>query len=309
MAFMAAAQTAKTIEEGNKKPLLKKKPLLLKKEEVVETPEVEVVETQEEETEVQISPLKNKKEIEVKVEEVKVEETETPEVEVEVEEPIEVKVEEVKTKKTSETKKEEPQESKEETTEEVKEEAPKAKRSRSKKAQKPKATETVEMTSTDMTYEEALEKIKSKFVDEEWLERKEYIDNKLSSISIPSDANTTTVRQVIEQLNDIKNEIWADSVDAEAVFENVCEVIDVYRTLNGSGGSNEQARKRSGVEACINYRTDSGEIVNLFEIRAEARSRHMFYKGAMMKIKSTQELLVGIQAMLKVERSVLGGEA
>lgn len=306
MAFMAAAQTAKTIEEGNKKPLLKKKPLLLKKEEVVETPEVEVVETQEEETEVQISPLKNKKEIEVKVEEVKVEETETPEVK--AEEPIEVKVEEVKTKKTSEVKKEEPQESKEE-TEEVKEEAPKAKRSRSKKAQKPKTTEAVEMASTDMTYEEALEKIKSKFVDEEWLERKEYIDNKLSSISIPSDANTTTVRQVIEQLNEIKNEIWADSVDAEAVFENVCEVIDVYRTLNGSGGSNEQARKRSGVEACINYRTDSGEIVNLFEIRAEARSRHMFYKGAMMKIKSTQELLVGIQAMLKVERSVLGGEA
>ena len=106
----------------------------------------------------------------------------------------------------------------------------------------------------------------------------------------------------------IKNQIWAESADAEAVYENITEVSDMNKALFAASGSNEQARKKSGVEACMNHKTAEGETVNLFSLRAEARSRYMFYKAAMLKLKTTQELLVGIQAMLKIEKTVVNGE-
>lgn len=302
MAFTAAAQAAQNIGGEVKKPLLQKKPLMLKKDgqTTTEAPKLEkkpapLLKKSEPKVE-PVEPEESVPVIETKVEQVLPKaETKATEVEIKEEKEIETKVEPVADKKT-EVK----------ATEEKKEEKPK--RTRTKKDTTP-TTASMPVAVSDMTFEEALEKIKSTFVDDEWDNKRNNIIDRINDIVIPSDANSSVVRNIIEQLNSVKNEIWADAADAEAVFENVCELIDMTRTLYGSGGSNEQARKKSGVEACMNFKDADGQNVNLFEVRAEARMRYMFYKGAMMKIKSTHDLLVGIQAMLKVEKSVLGGEA
>lgn len=302
MAFTAAAQAAQNIGGEVKKPLLQKKPLMLKKDgqTTTEAPKLEKKPAPLlKKAEPKVEPVEVEESvsvIETKVEQVLPKaETKVTEAEVKEEKEIETKVEPVADKKT-ETK----------ATEEKKEEKPK--RTRTKKDTTP-TTASMPVAVSDMTFEEALEKIKSTFVDDEWDNKRNEIIDRINDIVIPSDANSSVVRNIIEQLNSVKNEIWADAADAEAVFENVCELIDITRTLYGSGGSNEQARKKSGVEACMNFKDADGQNVNLFEVRAEARMRYMFYKGAMMKIKSTHDLLVGIQAMLKVEKSVLGGEA
>jgi hypothetical protein len=253
--------------------------------------------------------------------------------------PFQPKQEPVKEVEVAETKQEEKVETKTETVEEkveVKTEesaSAEEKKTSNKKASSKKSTKEQEKNvetkaaevcdtitseqfpTTNTSFEEAIEAIKSPFVNKEWDDFRNEVDTELDSIVIESDMNPAILKGVIEGLSALRQKVWLPYVDTKTLLENLVGdknsdgLIQIVQKTNLGNATNDKERTRAGYLACMAYvPRNSTEPINLYEVLAETRARYNFLKGAMDSIEYKRSILITMNGALKLEQSLLGGE-
>lgn len=328
--LLAKLNATKTSGDAAKKPnpLLKAKlnPLTTPKTEEVEV-EVEVAPVQEEKT-IQQKAVEEAKEIirEEIVEEVK-ESLKEVEAEVVVEEETQAEAPKVadvavEEEEVVEATVEVPAETEEETVEPVQEEEKpkKAKRnSRKKTTKEPKVAketqsteaDTVEIFTTRMSYEDAVMAIRHPFANEEFEMLREEITEELNSIVISEDMNSITAKAVNAQLAALYQKVWFEHQAAKTFYENLIQkdngLIDRVKYASIGEGSNDAQRRKAGIEACIRYTAPGAtEAVNLFELLDYAREQFYFFDNVMRHLSYKKDIMISMNAALKIEDKVLG---
>ena len=246
--------------------------------------------------------------------------------ETKVEEPKEVNATVKETKAKTETKEEVKAEANTEVKVDNKKEAkketkPKTRRGSSKKKAEetttkevidtPEVTETIEdlfkMPTTTVKYSEAIQAIKSKFVDEEWENFRKEVIEESDNIVIESDMQEGAMKKTIAKLNALREKIWVYFVDTKSLFESLSNkdtegLIERVKFANLEG-SNETVRKKAGVLAVMNYVTPEGEKINLYEVYDETKNRFYFLKSVMDTIKYKSDVLITMSSAIKMEKS------
>jgi hypothetical protein len=276
------------------------------KEEIVEKEEVKAEETKAPE-EVKVEETKAPEEVKVEEtkapEEVKVEETKAPE-EVKVEE---VKIEEAKTL-VEEIKAED------EAVKETVKSAPKTKR-KSKPAKKESVSENRPgVFTTTMSYAEALESIRSPFVDENWEAFREEIEEQLFDIVISDDMNPSTLKVVLADLSRLRQSIWSQLQDTKTFYDQLSSkepeglIERTKRTAFGEDQKNDMERKKIGIESCMNYLTPEDGVINLYEVLDETRARYNFLRATMDSVQFKSNILITMNGALKLEKDHMSVE-
>lgn len=265
--------------------------------------------------------LKAKEEEKVveKVEEEVTQET-TPKVAETVEEKVEEEVtitvpttEVAEAIKTEEAVVEEKEEPVEETKTETKKKRRNTKKTAPKVAEKTSVEdETVEVFTTRISYEDAVNAIRGPFSNNEEFEMlKEEIVEELNNIVISEDINSITAKTVNAQLSALYQKVWFEHQAAKTFFENLTQkdngLIDVVKYSSIGEGSNDAQRKKAGIEACMRYVAPGAtEPVNLFEVLAFAREQYYFFDSVMKHLAYKKDVMISMNAALKIEDKVLG---
>lgn len=263
------------------------------------------------------APVETKKEVSTEeiikdIKETKVEESKE----------VNATVKETKAETKTETKEEANTEVKVDNKKEAKKETkPKTRRGSSKKKAEettakevvdtPEVTEAIEdlfkMPTTTVKYSEAIQAIKSKFVDEEWENFRKEVIEESDKIVIESDMQEGAMKKTIAKLNALREKIWVNFVDTKSLFESLSNkdtegLIERVKFANLEG-SNETVRKKAGVLAVMNYVTPEGEKINLYEVYDETKNRFYFLKSVMDTIKYKSDVLITMSSAIKMEKS------
>lgn len=322
-----------------KKKLLIPKKLVKKeeKEEVVEEVTEKVLETPKKMSPKKVSLKEEPLEIEEKekVEEPKEEKTEetkeakeTEEIE-EVEEPEEevVETEEVEEKEEAEETKE-PDKKKtkkavkkeveltdtdkvEEKAEDKKVTKDKANKSKSSKQRKEK-----QVNSPTLSYNEAVASIRSCYYDDNWESFQEEISKELNDIVIEDDMNPATLKNVISSLSKIRQKIWLPYQNVKTTYENLKNdkpeglIERIKRVSFDESAKNDMDRRKSGIEACMNYipPTDTSVVINLYDVLDATTEQYNFLKASMDSIQYKTNILITMNGAIKLEAQLLPGE-
>lgn len=175
----------------------------------------------------------------------------------------------------------------------------------------PEAAETIEtlfkMPTTTVKYPEAIQAIKSKFVDEEWENFRKEIIAESDEIVIESDMQEGAMKKTIARLNALRERVWVNFIDTKSLFESLSnkdtEGLIERVKFASLEGSNETVRKKAGVLAVMNYVTPEGEKINLYEVYDETKNRFYFLKSVMDTIKYKSDVLITMSSAIKMEKS------
>lgn len=187
-----------------------------------------------------------------------------------------------------------------------------AKKTTVKKAEEPAPTESVPVVfdnasvKTAISFDEAMVSIKSGFIDNEWESFRKDTEERLSAIIITNDMNSTALKAVLADLNELKTALWSKFTDTKSQFEALsvkepAGLIERVKLLN-SKGANAEERKVNGVLAVMNYKDGNGNNINLFELLDEVRERYNFLRGLMDTISYKSNLLVTMLGGMKLEK-------
>lgn len=205
--------------------------------------------------------------------------------------------------------------------EEVEEAPKKGKRSKRKTAKEPKVNttpkeakeddETVEMFTTRISYQDAVAAISSPFANEDFEALKEEITLQLNDIVIVEDMNSLSAKTVNAKLSALYQRVWFEFQASKTLFDNLSQkdtgLIDVVKYTSIGDGTNDAQRKKAGIEACMRYvSAGSDEPVNLFELLSYAREQYYFFKGVMDHLSYKKDVMISMNAALKIEDKVLG---
>lgn len=255
------------------------------------------------------------KETDASVKEVSTEEMIKDIKETKVETPAETKAaEETKVESKTETKTEAKKETKKETKSKSRKTASRKKTEESTTKEvvdSPEAAETIEalfkMPTTTVKYPEAIQAIKSKFVDEDWENFRKQIIAESDEIVIESDMQEGAMKKTIAKLNALREKIWVDFIDTKSLFESLSnkdtEGLIERVKFASLEGSNETVRKKAGVLAVMNYVTPEGEKINLYEVYDETKNRFYFLKSVMDTIKYKSDVLITMSSAIKMEKN------
>lgn len=161
-----------------------------------------------------------------------------------------------------------------------------------------------------VSFSKAIEEFSSVAVDENWLEFKKDIEKAYENISIPTDLNSASMLNIICQLSNLRNRIWnqyqyyKNQYDAISSKEPEGLIERIKRINVNEDAANESLRRRSGIIACINYKTKDGEIINLYDLFDEVRARYTFLNTIMNNIEFQKNLLITASSALKLENSL-----
>lgn len=164
----------------------------------------------------------------------------------------------------------------------------------------------VEIPTTTMSYTDAIASIISPFQDAEWVVFRDDIKAKLGELIIVDDMNASTMKLMISELDVLRQEIWFSYQEKKSLFdmltgEKPCGIIERYSRLNIGNGNNDMERKKAGIIACMNHKTNEGSI-NLYELMDETRIRYEFLKEVMESIRFKTNALITMSASLKLEK-------
>lgn len=172
-------------------------------------------------------------------------------------------------------------------------------------------TETVEtffkMPRTTMKYSDAIQSVRGNFVDENWEEFRQSAIAESDAIVIESDMQEGAIKKTISKLSTLREKIWVQFMDTKTLLESLSNkdaegLIERVKFVNLEG-SNETARKKSGVLAVMNYKTDENENINLYELYDETKGRFYFLKGIMDTIQYKTQVLITMSSALKLEKN------
>lgn len=162
------------------------------------------------------------------------------------------------------------------------------------------------MPSTTVKYAEAIQAIKSKFVDEEWEAFRKEIIAESDDIVIESDMQEGAMKKTIAKLNALREKVWVNFVDTKALFESLSnkdtEGLIERVKFASLEGTNETSRKKAGVLAVMNYVTPEGEKINLYEVYDETKNRFYFLRSVMDTIKYKSDVLITMSSAIKMEK-------
>lgn len=169
-----------------------------------------------------------------------------------------------------------------------------------------------EIPSTEVSYAKAIESITSPFVDEEWEQFKESVQSDLNAIVIQDDMNPATLKSAIYKLTALRDSVWTTFQGTKSLYENLSSkepegLIERIKKVN-LGGNNDLERKKVGVEACMRHKDKEGNLINLYEVLDETRSRYNFLKSVMDSIEYKRSVLVTMNGALKMEQSLTPNE-
>lgn len=216
--------------------------------------------------------------------------------------------------------------------EEATEPAPKKKRTRRSKAQVeadklcPEENEKTEAIQCDevatvvveaknnstVSFSEALNEFASFSGDADWIEYKNDIEKAYEAIEITSDINSAMLVGIINQLSNLRDRIWNQHQYYKNQYDQLSSkepegVIERFKRINvNESANNDMARKKAGIAACMNYKTDNGETINLYDLLDEVRARYYFLNAIMSNIEFKKNLLITISSALKIENSLAG---
>lgn len=191
------------------------------------------------------------------------------------------------------------------------------------KPQAPKAAATtgeetenvyVDSPTTRVSYGEAMEAIRSGFVDPEWETFQESVEEQLTAIEIADDMNAGTLKAAIASLSKLRQTIWSPFQSTKSTFEMLSSkepegLIERIKKISLGDGTNDLQRKKAGVEACLNYVDPrSGTHINLYEFLDETRMRYNFLKSTMDSIQYKTNVLITMSGALKLENAHVGSE-
>ena len=162
------------------------------------------------------------------------------------------------------------------------------------------------MPKTTVKYSEAVQNIKGNFIDKNWEEFRSDIIAESDSIFIESDMQEGAIKKTISKLSTLREKIWVQFMSTKHLLESISNkdaegLIERVKFVNLEG-SNETARKKSGVLAVMNYKTDEGENINLYELYDETKDRFYFLKGVMDTVKYKTDVLITMSSALKLEK-------
>ncbi|MCY7866005.1 hypothetical protein P8918_12730 [Bacillus spizizenii] len=163
-----------------------------------------------------------------------------------------------------------------------------------------------DIPTTTVSFNEAVVSITSPFVDEEWNEFKQEVQEELSAIQITDDMNTGTLKIVISELSILREKIWFSYQESKNLYEHLSSkdpegLIERVKRINLGKGNNDMERKKAGIMACMKYSTEAGDI-NLFEVLDETRMRYNFLKSVIDSIKYKTDVLITMNGALKLEK-------
>ena len=155
---------------------------------------------------------------------------------------------------------------------------------------------------TTLSYADACQSIRSSFVDEEWDAKIAYFEEKKNSILISNDLNRAQLHDLLAQITTLRDEMYYVYIETKNLYEHLTDkengLIEVTKKLHGKG-SNTEERKVNGIVAVMNYKTESGDTVNLYELLAETRIRYNFLKGLNDSIEFKKMVLLTMLSSLK----------
>lgn len=172
-------------------------------------------------------------------------------------------------------------------------------------------SETVEtffkMPRTTMKYSDAIQSVRGNFIDENWEEFRQSAIAESDAIVIESDMQEGAIKKTISKLSTLREKIWVQFMDTKTLLESLSNkdaegLIERVKFVNLEG-SNETARKKSGVLAVMNYKTDDNENINLYELYDETKGRFYFLKGIMDTIQYKTQVLITMSSALKLEKN------
>ena len=254
-------------------------------------------------------------------------ETESVEVKSKEEEPKEEASKEETTKeKASEPETKEKTEPVEEPKEEPKEEKPKKKRHRRTKKElesEKKEAESIEKTAASMKpedsnppkimyaepyenhikdYNECVNTMFAKQVDNDWESKKEVILDNLDKIKMGTNITPATLSGMAVSIDETFDMIAQYYYQYKAMLEQLTDKetgkLSYIKGINGVG-SNPEERKRNAWIACAAYKQDDVNC-NLFEIVNITRERFEFLSCCFERIKNKQNILYTLTANLKM---------
>ena len=175
----------------------------------------------------------------------------------------------------------------------------------------PVVTEVIETrNNSTVTFTEAMNEFQSFAGDSEWMEYKADIEKTYESINIMPDINSAMLVGIINQLSNLRDRIWNQHQYYKNQYDQLSSkepegVIERIKRINvNESANNDMARKKSGIAACMNYKTDNGETINLYDLLDEVRARYYFLNAIMSNIEFKKNLLITISSALKIENSL-----
>lgn len=259
------------------------------------------------------NPFAKKEETTAPVEEPKNEEVTPVE---EVKAPAEVK--EVKEEKVETTEKVEKEEDKKEEVKEEKVEEKKStskRRSSSRKKTTSKENEVndapatsddevvnVIINTTELSYAEACQAVRTHFVDPEWEAAKAKFDEIAKNIHITNDMNKAQLHDLLAQVANLRDEVYSAYTETRTLYEHLTDKENglIERTKRtGSKGSNAEERKLTSTLAVMNYVDGNGNKINLYEVLDETRIRYNYLKGIIETIEFKKAVLLTMLSSLK----------
>jgi hypothetical protein len=159
---------------------------------------------------------------------------------------------------------------------------------------------------TEVSFEEAINAIRSGFIDEAWETFKEENIKKLNEIVITDDMTTSMIKSTLSELSLLKDSIWTVFNANKTIFENLTAkepegLIERVKKIN-SKGANPEERKLNATFAVMNYKDENGNKVNLYELLDEMRERYNFTKSLMDGITYKNSVLITMLGSLKLEK-------
>lgn len=159
---------------------------------------------------------------------------------------------------------------------------------------------------TEVSFDEAIEAIKSGFVDEAWETFRTENVERINNIVISNDMTTTAIKSTLSELSLLKDSVWLTYNDVKTMYESLTAkepegLIERVKKIS-SKGSNPEERKLNATLAVMNYKDENGRKLNLYELLDEMRERYNFAKSLMDGIAYKNSVLITMLGSLKLEK-------
>ena len=162
--------------------------------------------------------------------------------------------------------------------------------------------------SDTISTQEAIQLLQPIMGDDEWNRILDEVQTDIENIVIDADMNVATLKVALANINSTRQKLWSVQITVKSMYESLTSkepegLFERTRRLGGVG-SNEDARKTSGIRACTNYLDQkTKKHINLYEVIDYVRYYHNFFKSAMSELENKQGLLITMNGVLKLENA------
>lgn len=139
--------------------------------------------------------------------------------------------------------------------------------------------------------------------EDEWMARKQYYKERLSSIVIPLDITPGVAKGLLSRIDAFFSELRLEVAEVEGRKERIDNIVREWERAKAVG-ANEIARKKAATDAIQNYPVDGDETINLYEVQRQMTERLSFVSGVIDILNGKQSRLITTTGLLKLEKEL-----